>query len=811
MFPINTIQLALRRLQRKPLISLLKIGGLTLSISAVILMLLYVDFQWKYDHLHKKKDRIYRIATEQYHEGQLKVESALTYAGVAPLLESAFPEVEEQLRLAIWIGNDIVFQYEDRAVREKDFFYTEPSFFDIFSFRLKRGDPKTALSRPNTVVLTEKIAKKLFGEEDPIGKVITQENRLSFTVTGIIEAAPEQSHLKYGMLASYATWDGSGFADDGVYGDNQFDNLYTYSYALLHPQVHPDEVARKLTSEIELRKKGSETQDRFLLQPLTDIHLYSNLQYETQPTANGRNLWVLLAISMIIVVLAWVNYYNITMAAALDHSKAIGVRKVIGASRRQIVYQLFVENLLHTFIGLALGIGLAVGSIPLIEQSFGTKLGNLTLFGDNLFNPILLTLLFIGMGTLLSTLLPAFSMSSVKPIELFKKSFYFSALGMNLRKGLVILQFMIIIGLLASSMVILQQSNYMEQKDLGIDLSDMLVVKGPLGTSVYENINPAHVAFKNQLEAIPSISQSAASRHVPGDDLDILDEFRFKDGVQTFPVNRLVVSPSFFQTYELPLVAGDLSKVQNNGKRVVVLNETAVRLMGFRNNEEVLGRQVHYHSEDHEIVGITKDYHHYSLHQPVPPIVFDLVKSEMGGLEDGYFSLKMNTSNFQQTIPQIKAAFKASYPGTVFEYFDMKETYQQQYKANDDFRLLNLVFTTLAFLVACLGLLALSMIITEKRTKEIGIRKILGASVHAILLLLSRDFLKLVAVGWVIAIPLSWYALQTWLQNFAYRVEISWWIFVLSGLMAVLLTLITIGLNTLKTAKRNPVEALREQ
>lgn len=811
MFSINAIQQALRKLRRKPLIGLLKIGGLALSISAVILMLLYVDFQWKYDHLHEKKDRIYRIATEQYHEGQLKMESAMTYAGVAPLIESAFPEVEEQLRLAIWIGNDIVFQYEDQAVREKAFFYTEPSFFDIFSFRLKRGNPQTALIRPNTVVLTEKIAKKLFGEEDPIGKVITQENRLSFTVTGIIEEAPDQSHLKYGMLASYATWDESGFAGDGVYGDNHFDYLYTYTYALLHPQANPDEVAGKLTRSIELRKNGSETQDRFVLQPLTDIHLYSNLQYETQPTANGQNLWVLLAISIIIVVLAWVNYYNITMAAALDQGKAIGVRKVLGASRRQIIYQLFVENLLHTFIGLAFGIGLAIWCIPLIEQSFGTKLGTLTLFGDKLFSPILLTLLFIGTGTLFSTLLPAFSMSSVKPVQLFKGSFYFSALGMDMRKGLVILQFMIIIGLLASSLVILQQSSYMEKKNLGINLSDILIVKGPLGTSVYENIDPAHSAFKNQLEANPSIIQSAVSRHLPGDDLDILNEFRFKDGVQTFPVNRLVVSPSYFQTYELPLVAGDLSKVQNNAKRGVILNETAVHHLGFRNNEKVLGRQVHYYSEDHEIVGVTKDYHHYSLHQPVPPIVFDLVESETGGLEDGYFSLKMNTADYQQNIPQIKAAFKASYPGTVFEYFDMKSAYQQQYKANDDFRLLNLAFTMLAFLIACLGLLALSMIMTEKRTKEIGIRKILGASVRAILLLLSRDFLKLVAVGWVIAIPLSYYALQNWLRNFAYRIEIQWWIFVLSGFIAILLTLIVIGLNTMKTAKMNPVEALREE
>ena len=754
------------------------------------------------------------MATEQYHEGQLSTESAMTYAGIAPLMAAEFPEVEAQVRLAIWIGNDIVFQYKDKAVREKDFFFAEPAFFNVFSFQLKKGNRETALSEPNTVVLTEKIAKKLFGEEDPIGKIIQHESRsYYYTVTGIIEETPEQSHLKYGILASYATWDGSGFADTGVYGDNHFDYFYAYSYILLHPQANPKELAQQLTNKVQLRKKESETQDRFLLQPLTDIHLYSNLQYELQPTANGRNLWVLLLISMIIVVLAWVNYYNISMTATLDHRTAIGVRKVIGAKRRHIIYQLFIENLLHTLIALSLGLGLTFGCIPLIEQLFGTSLWNSSLWENSMLSPILLILLFISTGTILTTLLPAISMSSVRPIQLFRKSFYFSALGLDFRKGLIVLQFMIIIGLLASSMVVLQQSNYMEQKDLGIDLTNVLIVKGPLGTAVYEDINPAHIAFKNQLKAIPSVIHSAVSTQIPGNDLDLLNELKFKDEVQVHhaPASRLVISPSYFQIYDVPLVAGDLSQARSKGKRAVVLNETAVRQMGFQKNEDVLGRHINYYSDDHEIVGVVKDYHHYSLHQPVPSIIFDMVDAQTEGLEDGYFSIKMNTSNYQQYIPLVKEAFEASYPGTVFEYFDIEATYQRQYKANNDFRLLNLVFTVLAFFIACLGLLALSMIMIEKRIKEIGIRKILGASVSGLLLLLSRDFLKLVTIGWIIAIPLSWYALSSWLQNFAYRIEIGWWVFLLAGCIAMLLTLITIGLNGLKTARMNPVYSLRSE
>ena len=810
MLSANTIKLALRKMKRRPLISLLKISGLAISISVVVLMVLYVDFQWRYDHFHEKKDRIYRVATEQYHDGQLNLESAMTYAGVGPLLASEFPEVEEQVRLAIWIGNDIVFQYEDRAVREKAFYYTEPSFFEIFSIRLKNGDPKTALSQPNSVVLTEEIAQKLFGEEDPLGKVIQQENRLSFTVTGVIEQAPEQSHLKYGILASYATWDATGFADTGVYGDNHFEYLYTYTYALLHPRARPDEMAQQLTNRIRAYKEAGKNRDNFLLQPLTDIHLYSNLQYEMQATVNGRSLWVLLAIAMIVVVLAWVNYYNITMATALDQRSAIGVRKVIGARRRDIVLQMFVENLLHTLFALVLGVGFALWSIPLVERLFGISLGTPTLFAEMLFTPMLAILLFIGIGTILSTLLPAFSMSSINPINLFRKSVYFSTLGMDARKVLVVLQFMIIIGLLTSSMVIYQQSRYMEQKDLGINLENILIVKGPLGTAVYADIQPAHLAFKNRIQAIPSVGQSTMSRQIPGDDLDVLNELRFKDGETSFPVNRLVVSPSFFQIYELSLIAGDVSRVERNTQNGVVLNESAVRHLGYRENEEILGRTVHFYDAEHEVVGVLRDYHHYSLHQPVPPILFDLTNSETDGLEDGYFSIKMNTPEYFRDIPEIEAAFKASYPGTVFEYFTMAETYERLYKANNDFSTLHLIFTGLAFLIACIGLLALSIILAEKRTKEIGIRKILGATVLEILLLFSRDFLKLVAIGWVIAVPISWYALRIWLQNFAFRVEIGWWPFLLAGLATMLLTAGTIGMNALKTARTNPVNALRE-
>lgn len=803
----NSIQIALRKLRQQLVLGILKIGGLGISICAVILMLLYINFQWQYDRFHKHGDRIYRLQTDQYTDGALTTSSALTYAGVGPMLKSTFSGVEDQVRLGKWIGNDIVIQYKGRAAREQHFYFADPSFFKVFSFDLKQGDPATALVQPNSIVLTEKVARNLFGEADPLGQQVTMESRKSLKVTGIMESSPIQSHLEFEMLASYSTLEAFGFDEESVYGGNHFDSFYTYAYILLHPQVDPISLASDLTGIIRDRKIDAPVKDVFRLQPLQNIHLYSNLLYEIKVTGNGKNIWILMGISILILVLAWANYFNISTSTTLDQSKAIGIRKVIGATKFQIISQLWLENLIYTAMGLALGLVMAAILIPIIEYYFNLQLSVYSIFENTLFNPLTVAIAFIFIGTISSSLLPALAMSSFPLVQIFRKSFNISGFSLNIRKGLVLVQFTAIISLMAGSMIILKQTQYMGNQDPGMDMSNILVVKGPLGTSVYENPTPAHIKFRNELNAIPVVTKIAMSHQVPGNSMEIVHDVTVQGEDGFVSVNRDYGTPSFFEVYGLQFLAGGVPEMAKEEDERIVINKAAMHLMGFRNPDQILNKQLSFWEKDYIITGVIENHHHLSLHHPVSPTVFDIgVERHM---EDGYFSIKMSQNDYGNSLAQIRKAYESAFPNTVFEYFDLEEHYNQQYKADNDFKVLNIAFTGLALFISCIGLFGLSMIIIKNRFKEIAIRKVLGSSVKGIVSLLSRQFIKLIFLGWIISIPITWYALDTWLQNFTYRISIQWWVFVVALCLAIGITLLTTSINSIKAAMVNPVKSLR--
>ena len=803
----NAIKITLRKLKSQPLFSLLKTGCLGISVGSVVLMMLYVDFQWQYDRFHKKGHRIYRIRTDQYKDGELVAKSAMTYAGIGPLMQSTFSEVENQVRLGKWIANDIVFQYKDNAARVQNLFFTEPSFFRLFSINLTRGDPKTALVEPNSVVLTEKMAKRLFGETDPMGHELKFESRRLMKVTGIIKEVPFQSHLQFGALASYSTWQGTGMAGEGVYGDNHFQNFYTYTYVLLYPEAEANQVGERLTALVPDHKKGGAVRDVFTLQPLKNIHLYSDLQYEMKASGGGGKIWTLLTISILILVLAWANYINISTATAFDQSKAIAIRKVAGASQLQIAGQLLTENLIYTFMALLTGLVMASSLVPSVENLFEIRLSGSAIFKNGLFRPFSTVFALISVGTLIISFLPAILISSFQPIQTLRKAFIISGFSINIRKALVVFQFTIIIGLLAASIIILKQTHYIQRKDPGIDLSGILIVKGPLGTSIYENVNIGHVKFHNTLTTMSSVSNIASSHKVPGQDLEIVNEVRLGGTDGFFSFNRVYVTPSFFEVYKIPFLVGEAPAMTNVKYKAVIINEAAMHQLGFQDPYQVLGKQLIFWESEYLITGVIRNYYHLSLHQPVTPTMFDLIGDK--GLEDGYFSIKMNQRDYHPGIDKIHEAFKSTYPHTVFEYFDLGDYYYDQYKADIDFRTLNLVFTVLAFLIACLGLFALSVILMKKRMKEVGIRKILGSSVPGIVILLSTDFMGLVLFGWIAAIPITWYVTALWLRNFAYRITIEWWVFIVAGGFAAGLAALVVSFNAFKAAASNPVDILR--
>ncbi|GJM30256.1 MAG: ABC transporter permease [Cyclobacteriaceae bacterium] len=805
----NSSRAAFRKLLQYPVLSILKIGGLSISICAVVLMVLYINFQWQYDRFHENGSNIYRLQTDQYKDGELTTSSAMTYAGAGPLMKSRLSGVKNQLRVGKWIGNDVVIQYQHEAARERYFYFVEPSFLEVFSFELIRGNPATALAEPNSVVLTEKVASTLFGEVDPMGRQVTMESRKSLKVTGIIEDPPLQSHLDFEILVSYSTLEAFGFDDEGVYGANHFDSFYTYTYVLLDPSVDPEIMAQQLTKLVRDRKQNAGIKDEFHLQPLQEIHLYSNLQYELQATGNGKNIWVLWAISMLVLALACANYFNISTATALDQSKAIGVRKVIGASRRQIIAQLCIENFMYTILGLIIGVLSALMLIPVVEFLFNIQLSGILIQKDSFFNPISVTIGLIILGTISSSLLPSIVISSFPPVHIFNRSFNIGGLGLNVRKSLVITQFAIIICLLAGSIAIHKQTQYIQNQHPGLDFSNIMVVKGPLGTSLYENLNPAHDRFRNELNSISTVADVAMSRQVPGNEFEIVHGVRLESASNDLTVSRIVVTPAYFQVYGLRFLAGKEPTESTSKNGAIVVNEAAMKLMGFQDPAQLLGKKLSFWEKDKLIVGVIRDYHHLSLHHPVIPSIFDMAVGE--GLEDGYFSIKMTQRNYQNNVARIQQAYESAFPDTVFEYFDMEEHYHTQYAADNNFKTLNFAFTGLAFFIACIGLFGLSMIMVKKRFKEVAIRKVLGSSVKEIVTLLSMQFIRMILLGWLIAIPITWYALETWLQNFPFRIPIPWWIFLVALVVAIGITLFITSINSIKAAMSNPLKYLSRE
>lgn len=798
------IRMAFRRIWRRKGLSLLKIAGLGLSIAASIWLIRYVEYQWQFDQFHTKGPQLYRVANDQFSGQQLDQRSAMTYAGIPVALNDRYEEVLDYVRLGRWIANDVVFQHQGKAIRDKDFFFVDPSFLELFSYGLVKGDPTTALKEPNSLILSEKNASLLFGEEDPIGKEVILEGRKPYTVTGVSKDSPAQSHLQFGILASY-----SSVQEFGIYRDDHLEHAYVYAYVLLAPEADTDKIAASFSTWVNERKKDNPIRDQFELQPLTDIHLYSSLQFELGPTGNGSNLWILLSIALLTLLLAWINHFNIYTASSIDHIKALGIRKVVGATRRQIANQLLVESLILCGLGIGSGLLLAYLGSTIIENQFQVYQATLGWQSLSLGSPLFYLLVFLLLGVLISILIPPLLLSSFRPVFILNRGFKLPGLGVHLQKMLTIVQFGIIIGLLAATTVIYQQTLFMQDLDPGFAIENKLVLRGPLGTTHYENLLPHYKQFKNKVESFPEVSAMTLSREVPGNTMEIVQGLQLEGKALSHNFGRLTVGPGFFEDYELGLVGGAYPSKNPDIKRQVVINESAMKLMGVTSAEQLLNKTLFMFDDwEMRIVAVIKDHHHRSLHHPLMPIIYDVMQD---ATEDGYFTLSMNGPITRNTIEKVKATYNAAFPNTVFDYFELAEHYSTQYQADIDFRRLNLGFTVLGFFIACLGLFGLSLLVFQKRIKEVGIRKVLGASVPGIVRLLVSGLLGLVIWGLIFAVPFTWYLLNRWLSNFSYHIDIQWWVFALAGGCAIFFAILTMSYQSIRAALTNPVEVIKSE
>jgi putative ABC transport system permease protein len=795
---------ALRSLLKHKAFSFINIFGLAIGMAAFLLILQYVTFELSYDQFHEKKDRIFRLQQDRYDKGQLSTQWAAGAAGIGTAIKEAFPEVETYAKLR---GNGGVISYGEKKFREEKIYFANNDFFSVFSYPLVKGNPAKLLTEPFQAVITQSTAKKYFGNEDPIGKRISYNKREDYLITGLVEDMPENTHLKFTILFSFPTF--VKFA--GPEAETTFDWDGFYTYVLLKPGVNPKTVEAKIPDMLE-KKIGEINRERnhkvvYHLQPVTDIHLYSSYMIEAEANGNGESVYFLLIIAFFIIIIAWINYINLSTAKALDRAKEVGIRKVMGSYRQQLVGQFMFESVLVNLFAMLLALGLVVICLPMFNWLTDRQMGFSLLTKPNFW---LALIGLFAIGSLLSGLYPAFVLSSFQPIAVLKGRLSKTTHGAFLRQSLVVGQFAASVALMVGTFCVFRQINYMQGQELGVQINQTLVLRGPNVTdSTYsDKLN----SFKNELLRYPGIKKVAASTEVPGQKVGWNAGGIKLVGSGPGEANQyrvIGIDYDFLDSYGLKVIAGrNFSKELSTDPKAVLMNEAAAKLMGFAKPEDALNKQIDFWGEIYTIVGVVANHHQESLREDYDVHIFRLIPDSQN-----YYSLKLEagSENLNQLINTAHTRWGQFFPGNPFEYFFLDEHFDKQYKSDKQFGQVFGVFAVLAIFVACLGLFGLASFVTTQRTKEIGIRKVLGASISSILMLLSKDFVKLVLIAFLIASPITYYLLKQWLENYAFQASISPWMFILPGLLILLIALLTVSTQTVKAATDNPVKSLRSE
>ncbi len=797
----NYLKIALRNLQKHKGYAAINLFGLAIGMAASLLILQYVIYERSYDDFHEQGEAIYRVQFNAYNQGTLEFESATAFPRVGPAMKEDFPEVEEFARLYLRYGGGVV-RYEDQSFKEDLLFQADPSFLTMFSYPMLRGDRNTALVEPNTAVVSEEIARKYFGDEDPLGQRFRFGNREEYTITGVI-ASPEHSHLKINFLLSYPTlvqlW--------GEYFETAWGWYDFYNYIKLAPGADPAALEAKFPDFIARNDDDENAREttRFVLQPLQEIHLSSHLIQEARVNGDGTAVYFLSLIAFFILVIAWFNYINLATARAIERAKEIGVRKVVGAYRRQLVRQFILESVLLNVIAAVLGLALWQQAQPLFSALVGKTLEMNVLENGTIWAGLAGVFLI---GAFLSGMYPAFVLSSYKPATVLKGAFGTTHRGLHLRKTLVIGQFVASVGLIAGTMIVYQQLTFMRDQNLGIDIDQTLVINGP-GILENDSLYADQVgAFKQEMVRQANIRSVAASTEIPGnliywtrgsrklgDDPETMSPILYQVGIDY----------DYLDAYGHRLLAGrGYAPDFTADSASVILNESALNVLGFPDPERTVGQQIVTGGDTLSVVGVVADYHQEGLQHAYRQTAFLLRPNARS-----YYSMKVHTADLSATLGFINEQYTRFFPDNPFTYFFLDDHFDTQYRSYRQFGEVFGFFALLAIVVACLGLFGLSLFTATQRAKEIGIRKVLGSSVTNILVLLSKDFVKLVLVGSLIAVPLVWYVMDQWLESFAFRIELSGWTFLLAGSLALAIALLTVSYQSIRTALANPVQALR--
>jgi len=811
----NYLTLAFRNLQKNLTFTVINTLGLCLGMTAFMMITQYVAFEKSYNTFHVNAPVMYRVLHAK-DEGEYDNYMA---PGFAPRAASTISGIDQYCRLAEGtnLGTGVVSCENhdgvvEKSFRENSFAYADANFFGFFTFPVLEG-AATSLAKPNVVALSQATAKRYFGDASAIGKTITLNNQFGktlYTVELVYEDMPAYSDLRYDMVFSIQTL----YNTANLNGNEMWASMdgtgsqWLFTYVTLKPTVSTAEVSAQYT-KLE-RSVNPEETSSIVLQSVSDMHLGRSLTDPLPTFGSLRFVYLLAGIAGLILIIAWFNYINLSTASALKRAKEVGIRKVVGASKAQLVRQFLGESAVLNSVAFVLSVTL----VTALQAPYANLIDkNITLEVLNQSNFWIAAVIILIIGTAGSGAYTAFVLSSFNPSKVLKGVFSKSTKGVFVRKSLVVFQFSISLMLIAATLILFQQWKFMEDKDLGMDASQLLVIRGA-EVNRDNTFRDRSAAFVGELTQTAFVQELSRSGNVPGDSFNFSTSgiTRLNPGMGEEKVNYniITIDEHYLKTYGIKLAAGEnftremCDKLWNE-MEYVILNEEAAAAMGFGSPEEAVGQKVKWDTREFMVRGIVKNYHHLSVQYAIEPIVF--LPSKSGN----FYTLKLAVADMSTQLTTLEQLYKKNFPGNPFEFQFLDQTFAAKYNAERQYSIVFTIASCMAIFIGCLGLFGLAAYSVEQRTKEIGIRKVLGSSIYQIVNLFSRDFLTLVGIAFVIAVPVTWWFMNQWLQGFAYRVTIAWWVFALSGLFTLVIAWITVGTQAFKGAVSNPVSSLRSE
>ncbi len=816
----NYFKVAIRNLMKRKTYTLINVLGLATGMAVCLLIILFIQSELSYDNFQQRADQIFRVALERRYPGR-STSYAIIPLSIGESIKKEYPEVLESTRLFDIVGNTFFFlRIGDKVFEEKKVLAADSNFFRVFTGDFIAGNPGDALMKPNSVIINESTAKRLYGSAaNAYGKSFESEPNPQinnhFIITGIIKDWPDNTHFSFDMLISVSTFPFSKIPN--------YTGFFPYTYLLLNKNASPQALEAKFPHIIqkyvspEIEKNFSQSWEQFqkagngyhyYLQPLKKIHLTSDLEAELRPNGSLQTVYIFGVIAVFILVIACINFINLSTARSIERAREVGIRKTFGSRRQSLILQFLVESIILSVISMLIATGLIILLLP----SFNTLSGK-TLTIINFLDPsyiIMLSGLTILIG-LLAGLYPAFLLSSFKPVMVLKGRFKSNRSGLALRNGLVIFQFSISVILIICTIIVNRQMNYMLGDKLGFKKDHIIIIDR---ADLLDKQTPA---FKNELLKIPGVETISSTSSLPGVQNFFGTTFQQIGSKESLTGRGLIADDEYQHVLNLQLTQGRFfSKEYATDSLAVVLNEKAVQELGLKQpiGARLITPDPNFNAPDgsfytYTVVGVLKDFHYQSLHQQITPLIITNA-AKFGGVM-GLMTVRVKGDNFKTSLSAIEKTWQRFAEQHPFHYDFLDQTLAAQYHAEQTTQSIFTTFSTLAIFIACLGLLGLAAYTTQQRTREISIRKVLGADIRNIISMLTKDFLKLVAVAAIVAFPLAWWAMNQWLQNFAYRVSIGWWVFAVSAMIAALIALFTISFQAIKAAIANPVKALRSE